>query len=274
MAEFNDKVVIVTGGGMGIGRAICLGFAREGARVACADIDEDAGGKVVADGADLAGEIRFHKADVARNAECQGLVSAVASEWGPVDVLCNNVGIQPLASYVPAHELTEEQWDRIIDVNLKSYFLMTRLCVPGMIEHGGGVIVNTASVQGLQSALGVSAYAASKGGILSMNRQLALEYAKNNIRVLAVNPGTIDTNMVAESIEASGVDEAEMKELLGKAHPMNRIGRPEEIANVVVFLASDKASFMTGEYVCVDGGMMAIGAWAESETGGMTLGED
>ena len=274
MAEFKDKVVIVTGGAKGIGRAICLVFAREGARVACVDIDAEAGKRVVDDGSLLAGEIRFHEADVAKSAECQALVAAVVSKWGPVEVLCNNVGIQPLESYVAAHELSEAQWDRIIDVNLKSYFLMTKYCVPGMIDNGGGVIVNTASVQGLQSALGVSAYAASKGGILSMNRQLALEYARNNIRVLAVNPGTIDTNMVAESIEASGIEEKEMKEMLGKAHPMKRIGKPGEIANVVMFLASDKASFMTGEYVCVDGGMMAIGAWAETETGGMTLGED
>ena len=131
-----------------------------------------------------------------------------------------------------------------------------------MKKRGGGVIVNTASVQGLQSMKGVSAYAASKGGILSLTRQLALEYAEDNIRVLAINPGTIETPLVQEAADGTGKSLEEMKRIWGSAHPLNRIGQPIEIGNVAVFLASEKASFMTGEYVCVDGGMMALGAWA------------
>ncbi|MEM7535331.1 MAG: SDR family NAD(P)-dependent oxidoreductase [Chloroflexota bacterium] len=257
MSEFQDKIVIVTGGAKGIGRAISLAFVGEGAQVFCADVDEPAGQEISGLAADLPGTLHFVNADVAQSANCQALV-AQAAELGGVDILCNNVGIQPMTSYLPADELPEEIWDRIINVNLKSNFLMAKYCVPEMRKRGGGVIINTASVQGLQSALGVSAYAASKGGSLSLTRQLALEYARENIRVLAVNPGTIETPLVAEAAEAIGGKVAQW----GESHPIGRIGQPEEVANVVLFLSSSKASFMTGEYVCVDGGMMAKGAWA------------
>ena len=265
MSDFKDKIVIVTGGARGIGGGISRAFAEEGASVLCADLDEDSGSQLVEESASMDGTVRFLKADVAHSSECQGVVETAVSEWGGVDILCNNVGIQPANSYLPAHEFPEEMWDRIIDVNLKSFFLMTKYCVPQMKKRGGGAIINTASVQGLQSMQGVSAYAASKGGALSLTRQLALEYAEDNIRVLAVNPGTIDTPLVAEAVDFMGGDLESLKKLWGKAHPMGRIGQPREIANVVLFLASDKASFMTGEYVCVDGGMMAKGAWADSE---------
>ena len=262
MSNFVDQVVIVTGGAKGIGRGICLAFAREGACVLCADVDEESGAQLAREAAGLAGEIRPHHADVSQSKECQKLVETAVSSWGGVDVLCNNVGIEPSSSYRPAHELTEELWDRILDVNLKSYFLMAKYCVPTMIKRGGGAIINTASVQGLQSAMAVSAYAASKGGILSLTRQLALEYAEHNIRVLAVNPGTIDTPLVDEAVATIGGDAQAIRRDMADRHPIGRIGRPEEIAQVVLFLASAKASFMTGENVCVDGGMMAKGAWA------------
>ena len=139
---------------------------------------------------------------------------------------------------------------------------MTKYCVPQMTARGGGVIVNIASVQGLQSALGVAPYAASKGGDLSLTRQLALEYAKDGIRVLAVNPGTIETPLVAEAAAASGQTIDGLRDAWAACHPLDRIGQPEEVAHVVLFLASDKASFMTGSYVNVDGGLMAKGAWA------------
>ena len=262
MGAFDGKAVIVTGGAKGIGRGLCVAFAREGAGVLCADVDEAAGAELTAAQPEGAGEIRFQNADVTQAAACQGLVQTAIDAWGGIDVVCNNVGIQPTDGYKAAHELAEAQWDRIINVNLKSYFLMTQACVPPMIERGCGVIINTASVQGLQSAKGVSAYAASKGGILSLTRQLALEYAEHGIRVLAVNPGTIDTPMVDEALASIGGDEVAMREGMAAVHPMGRIGQPSEIAEVVLFLASDRASFMTGESVCVDGGMMAKGAWA------------
>ncbi len=263
MSEFREKVVIVTGGAQGIGRGICEAFAREGARVLCADVNAEKGNALAEEkGAAAPGEIAFQEADVSKHEDCRGVVERAVADWGGIDVLCNNVGIQPPDSYVPAHELPIDAWDRILDVNLKSCFLMTRLCVPEFKKRGGGVIVNTASVQGLQSMKGVSAYAASKGGMLSLTRQLALEYAEDNIRILAINPGTIETPLVAEAAEAAGKSVEEMSSTWGQAHPLKRIGQPIEIGNVAVFLASEKASFMTGEYVCVDGGIMAIGAWA------------
>ena len=263
MGDFDGKSVIVTGGAKGIGRGISLAFAGEGARVLCADVDTEAGSAITAAAAELAGQLVFAGADVAGAEACRTLVEQAVADFGGVDVLCNNVGIQPVASYLPAHECPEETWDRIIDVNLKSFFLMSKYAVPHMIDGGGGTIINTASVQGLQSMKGVPAYAASKGGILSLTRQLAVEYAQNNIRVLAVNPGTIDTPLVAEAAAAIGGDYEALKKLWGESHPLKRVGQPQEIANAVLFLASEGASFMTGEYVNVDGGMMAKGAWAD-----------
>ena len=262
MGEFSGKVVIVTGGAKGIGRAISVSFARAGANVACADVDEAAGAEIVALAKDAEGTLHFVKADVSLSAPCKALVDQTVADFGGVDILCNNVGIQPTNSYLPAHELPEEIWDRIINVNLKSRFLMTKYCVPEMQKRGGGVIINTASVQGLQSALGVAPYAASKGGDLSLTRQLALEYAKDNIRVLAVNPGTIETPLVAEAAAANGQTVESQRAIWGAAHPIGRIGQPIEVANAILFLASEQASFMTGSYVNVDGGMMAKGAWA------------
>ncbi len=258
MADFTDKTVIVTGGGKGIGGAICLAFAAAGAHVLCADVDDPAGQAVV--GAAAPGQVVYQHADVATSPACQGLVDQAVELWGGLDILINNVGIQPMKDYLPAHELPEESWDRIINVNLKSGFLMTKYAAPVMKQGGGGVIINTASVQGLQSAKGIAAYAASKGGMLSLTRQLALEYAADNIRVLAVNPGTIETPLAAAG---SGNDYEALRRDGAKAHPIGRIGKPEEIASVVLFLASDGASFMTGEFVNVDGGLMAKGAWAE-----------
>ena len=264
MAAYDGKVVIVTGGAKGIGAGISRAFASEGASVAAVDIDTAAGESIAAEGKSLAGEIRFFNADVSQGAVCEKLVADVISAWGSgVDVLCNNVGIQPTNSYLLAHETPDDLWDRILDVNLKSHFLMTKHCVPHMIEKGKGVIINTASVQGLQSANLIAAYAASKGGILSLTRQLALDYAQYGIRVVAVNPGGIETPLVDEAVAASGMDRDKFMVAYDKIHPIGRRGQPADIANAMLFLASDQASFITGEYLSVDGGLMAKGAWAD-----------
>jgi NAD(P)-dependent dehydrogenase (short-subunit alcohol dehydrogenase family) len=262
MGRFSGKVVVVTGGAMGMGAATALAFAREGAKVVVADIAEAAGHAIVAQMLDTEGAGHFVAADVSQSAHCRRVVAETVSAFEGIDILFNNVGIQPADSYVTAEELPEELWDRILDVNLKSYFLMAKYCLPELRKRGGGVIVNTASVQGLQSMKGVAAYAASKGGILSLTRQLAVEYAAERIRVLAVCPGTIDTPMVRASAALEGGDVDATIRRYGASHPLGRIGTGEDIANVVLFLASDQASFMTGEYVCVDGGYMALGAWA------------
>jgi NAD(P)-dependent dehydrogenase (short-subunit alcohol dehydrogenase family) len=262
MGEFDNKVVIVTGGALGMGRASALEFARQGARVTIADIDRAAGQSAVAEIEAERGQAWLVEADVARATECERVVRETVERFGGVDVLFNNVGIQPLESYRNVEGTSEAMWDRIQDVNLKSYFLMAHYAIPQLRKRGGGAIVNNASVQGLQSVKGVPAYAASKGGVLSLTRQMAIEYAAEGIRVLAVCPGTIDTEMVRTSAarEPEGLEATLAK--WGRTIPIGRIGTPQDVANVVAFLASDRASFMTGEFVCVDGGYMALGAWA------------
>jgi len=264
MPAFENKVVIITGGALGIGRACALAFAREGARVSVADINADAGAEALRAVAAVQPGNTAHLVvgDLSQAQACQRVVRETLDRFGRVDVLVNNVGIQPLTSYQRAEDTTEEMWDNILNVNLKSYFLMSKYALPEIRKQGGGAVINTASVQGLQSQRRVPAYAASKGGVLSLTRQMALDYAVDNIRVLAVCPGTIDTEMVrtAAAREPDGVEAALTR--FGKSHPLGRIGTGADIANVVLFLASDAASFMTGEYVCVDGGYMALGAWA------------
>ena len=262
MGTFDGKVVIVTGGALGMGGDISAEFAKEGASVAVVDVDADAGRSRVSEIEAAGGRAAFVEADLGRTEDCHQVVEGTVSAFGAVDVLVNNVGMQPPSSYTNAEDTSEEMWDRILDVNLKSHFLMAKYSIPEIRKRGGGAIINVASVQGLQSQPLVPAYAASKGGILSLTRQMALDYARENIRVLAVNPGTIDTQMVrtTAAMEPGNVEETLVS--WGKAHPIGRIGTGMDIANVVLFLASDKASFMTGEYVCVDGGYMAQGAWA------------
>jgi NAD(P)-dependent dehydrogenase (short-subunit alcohol dehydrogenase family) len=259
-AEFADKIVIVTGGAGGLGKAFSLEFARRGAAVVCADRDPIAGQELIEEAAALPGRIHFVQGNMSEPGTCDRLVEA-ASALGGVDVLCNNVGIQPPRSYVPAHELADEIWDAILTVNLKSYFWMVKRCVPLMKARGGGVVINTASVQGLQSQKGAAAYAASKGGVIALTKQLALEYAEDNIRVLAIAPGTFDTPLLRDV--AKGIADKTYMQRLKDAYPVKRFGRPEELAQVVAFLAGSGASFMTGECVTVDGGIMAQGGWAQ-----------
>jgi NAD(P)-dependent dehydrogenase (short-subunit alcohol dehydrogenase family) len=259
--DFSGSVVIVTGGANGIGRAICQGFSRAGANVLCVDVNKAAGNELVAQ-ENGPGTIVFHEGDVGKGSDCRAAVEAAVARFGGIDVICNNAGIQPKSSYLPVHELTEEMWDRILDVNLKSTYFMSHYGIPHLKARGGGSIINTASVQGMASANLVSAYAASKGGLISLTRQLALDYGTDNIRVLGVAPGTIDTGMPHAYEPLSPEEHAKQRVAWGAVHPLHRIGQPEEIAQVVMFLASDQASFMTGETVCVDGGLMAKGAWA------------
>ena len=262
MGSFDGKVVIVTGGAYGIGRATALEFAKEGAAVAIADINEEVGREVEADLKGLGAGGLLVKADLADLDECRRVVADTVDAFGAVDILFNNVGIQSPTSYLNVEDTPEELWDRIVDVNLKSYYMMSKFAIPEMRKRGGGAIINTASVQGLQSQKLVPAYAASKGGVLSLTRQMALDYAEENIRVLAVCPGTIDTEMVRTIARTEPGDTDEIVASWGKGHPMGRVGQGVDIANAVLFLASDKASFMTGEHVNIDGGFMAQGAWA------------
>lgn len=257
-----DKVVIVTGGAHGIGEAAVVAFAREGYRVALLDIDETAAEQVKSRAAPLPGRVMCVRADVSRAGDARNAVESVVSAFGGIDVVFNNAGIQPPGSYKRAEDLDEDMWDRVMDVNVKGCFLLCKYAIPEMRKRGGGVIVNNASVQGLQSQTLVPAYAASKGAVLSLTQNLALDYAADHIRVVAICPGSVDTPMLraTAALASPGNVEGTLADW-GKKHPLGRIARPEEVAEVVVFLASDKASFMTGEYVCVDGGLMAKGQW-------------
>ena len=262
MGAFDGKVVIVTGGALGIGRATAIEFASEGASVVVADVNEEAGRSVESELTRTGPGGLLVLADVGHMRECSRVVAETVEAFGGVDVLFNNVGIQSPDSYRNVEDTPEEMWDRILDVNLKSYYMMSKFTIPEMRKRGGGAIINTASVQGLQSQKLVPAYAASKGGILSLTRQMALDYAEENIRVLAVCPGTIDTELVRTVARMEEGDPDQTIADWGKSHPIGRVGQGVDIANVVLFLASEKASFMTGEHVNVDGGFMALGAWA------------
>ncbi|NQW18124.1 MAG: glucose 1-dehydrogenase [Chloroflexi bacterium] len=267
MGEFEGKSVIVTGGALGMGGDTAVEFARAGAKVAIADINEVAAAATLEKMAAAGTAGIFIHGDVSQAAACRRVVSEAAGAFGGVDILFNNVGIQPPDSYTNVEGTSEELWDRIIGVNLKSRFLMAKYVIPEMRKRGGGVIVNNASVQGQQSMPGVPAYAASKGGDLSLTRQMSLDYAAENIRVMAICPGTIDTEMVRsiarEEIGSHDEDAvAERVAQYGKDHPLGRVGTGLDIANAVMFLASEKASFMTGSFINVDGGYMAMGSWA------------
>ena len=262
MDSFDGKAVIVTGGAKGIGRAAAAEFARLGAMVTVADVDVESGNDAQAEMRRLGPGGLFVRADVSRAADCRRVVEETAGAFGGVDVLFNNAAIMPPSAYLNVEDTPEDVWDSMMGVNLKGVFLMSKSAIPAMRKRGGGAIVNTASVQGLQSQPLVPVYAASKGGVLSLTRQMAVDYALENIRVLAVCPGSIDTPMLRAAAELEQGDVEDTVRRWGKGHPLGRIGTPQDIANVVVFLASDRASFMTGEYVCVDGGFMALGAWA------------
>ncbi len=262
MGEFDGKVAIVTGGALGMGGDTASEFARQGASVVIADLNRPAGLARQSDIRAEGGAALFIESDVALSAHAQKVVQNAVSEFGGVDILFNNAGIQPVDSYRNIEDTPEAMWDRILDVNLKSCFLTSKYAIPHIRRRGGGVIINNASVQGLQSQRLVPAYAASKGGVLSFTRQMALDYASENIRALAICPGTIDTNMVRTVAASEGGDIEEALDRYGAAHPIGRIGKGRDIANLVLFLASEKASFITGTHVVIDGGYMALGAWA------------
>ncbi len=253
--EFAGKVAVVTGVAQGIGAATARAFAREGARVAVVDRDT-AAGRARAD--ELAGEdgrAIFVGADVASTDDARRIAREAVAAFGGVDALVNNAGIQ---TYGTVEEMAEEEWDRTLAVNLKGVFLVSKWIVPEIRRRGGGAIVNVASVQGLATQPAVAAYAASKGGVLALTRSMALDYAREKIRVNAVCPGSVDTPMLRASADLFGGEDPEgaLRDW-GALHAMGRIARPEEVAEMILFLAGPRASFCTGGAYLVDGGMLA-----------------
>lgn len=237
------KVAIVTGAGGGIGEAIARRFAAEGARVLVVDIE---GGDAVARSIGQSA-VAWH-CDVADRAQCEGAIARSLECFGRLDILVNNAGVS--GGSTPFHLITEATWDRVMSINVRGAFLMLQATIAHMLAAGGGAIVNTCSIGSFRATAGAGAYITSKGGLLMMTRQAALEYAAADIRVNAVCPGTIETEMVRRAPQHV------LDEIIAMT-PMGRLGRCEEIANAVLFLASDEASFVTGEALVVDGGRNA-----------------
>ena len=248
------KSALITGGGGGIGRATALAFAREGARLAVADFNEQAAQETVAQVNAAGGQAMTLTGDVTDSTAVQAMVAAVVAAYGRLDCAFNNAGIagfQVDASGKRTHEWADESFDRMIGVNLKGVWLCMKHELSQMIAQGGGVIVNTGSIAGLVGLRTSSAYVAAKHGVLGLTKTAALEYAGDNIRVNAVCPGYIETNMTVDTMRRRGT------EIMGQT-PLGRMGKPEEIAEMVVWLASDRASYVTGACYNVDGGYMAI----------------
>jgi NAD(P)-dependent dehydrogenase (short-subunit alcohol dehydrogenase family) len=247
MKRLLGKNAIVTGGGSGIGRAAAILFASEGAAVAVADVDDVSGEETVSLIRNAGGNAIFVKTDVADSPQIKALIETTTTTFGSLHIMFNNAGIGN--SEVRSVELTEEEWDKVIDINLKGVFLGIKYAVPELIKAGGGSIINTSSLLGLKGQKYMSAYNASKAGVVVLTKNAALEYGKFNIRVNAIAPGVIDTKII------EGWRQNERKwPIISRANALGRIGTPDEVANAVLFLASDEASFITGATLSVDGG--------------------
>ena len=247
------KVALITGGASGIGRATALLFAREGAAVSVVDVDE-AGGQAVAQAiVDDGGQAIFVCCDVSQAEDCQRAVQQTVDELGGLDILFNNAGIIRRATVI---DTTEEEWDRVMAINVKSIFLLSKYAIPIMAQAGGGVIINMASGWGLVGGRRAVSYCASKGAVVNMTRAMALDHGEQNIRVNCISPGDTDTPMLRD--EARQLGESDERFLAEAAQrPLQRIGQPEDIAQAALYLASDASSFVTGTTLVVDGGGLA-----------------
>jgi len=247
------KIALITGGASGIGRATALLFAREGAAVTIADVDPTSGEGVARAIIGNGGKATFGRTDVTRAADCQRVVQRTLDEFGGLHILFNNVGIIRRATVL---ELDEADWDRVMDVNVKSIFLVSKYAIPVMARAGGGVIINTASGWGMVGGPKAAAYCASKGAVVLLTKAMAIDHGPDNIRVNCICPGDTDTPMLRN--EARQLGEPVDRFLAEAAQrPLGRIGRPEEIAQAALYLASDASSFVTGTALVVDGGGLA-----------------
>jgi len=252
MIDLKNKIAIITGARQGMGRAHALALAKVGAKVVVADISKEDCEKVVKEIEKNKGEAMAVKCDVTKKEEVDKMVLATVEKWGKVDILVNNAGI---CQFFPFLEMSEKDWDRTLDINLKGYFLCAQAAAKEMVKQKSGVIINIASVAMGQQGIGfpnIAHYCASKGGIVGMTEALAVELASYNIRVNAVAPGMIETPM----LDPMKKDAKTIEAMLARV-PMHRLGKAEEVSNLVLFLASGQSSYMTGSTVVIDGGWLA-----------------
>jgi NAD(P)-dependent dehydrogenase (short-subunit alcohol dehydrogenase family) len=245
--KLHQRVAIVTGAGSGIGRSICLEMAKEGAKIVAADVRLTTCEETVRMVKDSGGEAIAVQVDVTKPDQIESMIAAAVNGYGRIDIVCNNAGIGGDA--LPALEASEDMWDLVMTVNVKSMFMISRRVIPHMIRNGKGVIINTASASGFIASPAGCDYTASKHAIIGLTKQLAYEYGRQGIRVNAICPGVIETTLTKEVVVAGGPFEN-----LTLNAPAGRYGQPEEVAKAAVFLASDDSSFMHGTAVNIDGG--------------------
>jgi NAD(P)-dependent dehydrogenase (short-subunit alcohol dehydrogenase family) len=246
--RLENKVAIITGGGGGIGRATAIRFAKEGARVLVADIGEEAGIKTVQLIKESGGEADFVRVNMTKPEDVEHMVQKALDTFGKLDILINNAGVKSDEKKIPDVSLVE--WQEVFDINTTGVFLGMKYVIPRM--ESGGSIVNTASIAGIKGQKLVAAYSASKSSVIALTKTAATEFGKKNIRVNAIAPGIIDTDMVGDW------KKTKKWPVLSTANALNRIGRPDEIANTILFLASDESSFITGETIVIDGGTLNL----------------
>ena len=245
MNEFKDKVVLVTGASTGIGRATALKFAQEGAKVVICDVNEDGGQTTLMDIKKITDNCFFFKCDISQEKDIKVLIQKTIDKFGRLDVAYNNAGVegQPTSTT----DCTSEAWDKVININLKGVWMCMKYEIQQMLKQGGGKIINCSSIAGLVGFEALPAYVASKHGVLGLTKTAALEYASKNIRVNALCPGVIETPMLTRFTQGHN-------EVMAEQVPMKRVGQPEEMADCVLWLASDKSSYVTGQAIAADGG--------------------
>ncbi|QBF31324.1 glucose 1-dehydrogenase [Thalassococcus sp. S3] len=255
MIDMSGKVALVTGAAAGIGRSAALRFGEAGARVIVSDIAEDGGHETVDLIQETGGEATFIRTDAAQEKDVEVLVSTIVQQFGSLDYACNNAGIE--GNVRPLIEQTPDDFDRVISINLRGTFLCLKAEITQMLQAGGGAIVNLASAAGLIGFPGLSPYVASKHGVNGLTKAAAVEYGAQGVRVNSICPGGIDTRMLDSLADQATGGTQGSSEMMAPLHPMGRIGTPEEVANLIVWLCSEQASFVTGANIPVDGGFVA-----------------
>ena len=248
------KVAVVTGGASGIGRATCELLAEYGAKVAILDINEELGKKAEEEIIKNGGQAFFIKNNVVSREDCERAVNIIKDKYGRIDILFNNAGVTKRKTVV---NLEESEWDFVVDVTLKGAYLMSKYVIPVMAEGGGGSIINTGSGWGLKGGDDAAAYCAAKGGIVNLTRAMAIDHGKQNIRVNSINPGDTNTPLLRDEGRQLGINDEEFLKLSAAGRPLERLGTPKDIANAVLFFASDLSTWITGAALVVDGGGLA-----------------